>query len=167
MSFRQEKIYQYKEQLTLHYANIRMRDYPEGYRFSSIKVFWILWMSFALRQGYWIIARPYQNTHYKYSGGGKFPSLCGDKTKPWRCFRPKEPYKVILFLFVFGGKNWYAGIVLETNRKDRKWRKTGFTNWVFIERVKNKINCSKRKLISGGMKKEWGVGASIPVQIGG
>ena len=39
MSFRQEKIYQYKEQLTLHYANIRMRDYPGGYRFSSIKVF--------------------------------------------------------------------------------------------------------------------------------
>ena len=79
-----------------------------------------------------------------------FPSLCSDKTKPWRCFRPKEPYKVILFFFVFGGKNWHAGIVLETNRKVRKWRETGLTNWVFIERVKNKINCSKRKLISGG-----------------
>lgn len=39
MSFRQEKIYQYKEQLTLHYANIRMRDYTGGYRSRSIKVF--------------------------------------------------------------------------------------------------------------------------------
>ena len=133
-----------------------MRDYPGGYLFSSIKVLWILWMSFALRQGYWIIARPYQNTHYKYSGGGKFPSLCSDKTKPWRCFRPKEAYKVILFLFVFGGKNWYAGIVMETNRKVRKWRKAGVTNWVFIERVKNKINCSKPKLISGGDEERMG-----------
>lgn len=86
-SFRQEKIYQYKEQLILHYANIRMSDYPGGYRSRSIM---------------------------------PFPSLCSDETNPWRSFRPKELYKVILVLFVFGGEDAHAGIVLETNIKDRK-----------------------------------------------
>lgn len=39
MSFRQEKIFQCREQITLHYANLRMRDYLGDYRSRSIKVF--------------------------------------------------------------------------------------------------------------------------------